>query len=112
MKNAIPWNRNATLVALGQIESPASTKLLRKVLAGEIESRPCSELAGETNIDRWPSSDDPAVPKKCADNIYAAYLLALRRDVASKRSIEQLLQSSVTEEEKALLRKALGLFEE
>ena len=103
--------RRETLFILGGSLQKSSTEVLRGVLTGAIQVRPSDILPGEQpgNIVMKGGSDDE-VPRECADNVYAAFLLARRKDVPSKEKIEALLQTSISDEEKALLQTAMKYF--
>lgn len=100
-----PLSRRRTLTALGQIQDPAATRLLREVLAGKLAPRPLpAEEEVEPDGSVFFTPQDSEVEEGTSEAAHAALLLARRKDRRSLPAIRALLAGA-----EGVTRKTLAL---
>jgi hypothetical protein len=96
-------NRRRTITALGRIQTPASVRMLLRVLEGRIKVRalPEAEKAEPGGMVQFGPADGK-VPDGCSDRAHAALLLAQLERLEALSTIHKLLARSSGEDRRAL----------
>jgi hypothetical protein len=101
-------NRRQTLMALGEMATPAARALLRSVLRHELTVRALPKV-DEEDKGGWTGfpGESIAVPLDCPDHVHAAIWLARFKDTETKREISKLADR-LTGENRTALKKAIS----